>query len=437
MKKQKVDNSLSQVCVVLGTQWGDEGKGKIVDILMQEYDVCGRFNGGSNAGHTIIVEGVKYAFHLLPSGILNPKAECLIGNGCVVHLPTLVTELEKLDKSKIAWKERFFISDRAHLVFDIHQKMDGAQETELSTGKLGTTGRGIGPTYCEKMNRTGVRACDLADFQLVETKYRRIVAHAVRLFPILEEFSQEANIQKELKRYKEYAELFKANIVDGVYWINLRYSQNKKIMMEGANAAMLDIDFGTYPFVTSSNASIGGCLTGLGLSTNKVGDVIGVVKAYTTRVGEGPFPTELKGDLGDKLRTIGGEFGTTTGRPRRCGWFDAVVVQYTALLNGYTHLNLTKLDCLRGFSELKIGVAYVYGGTKLPPGSMPADLKILSNVKVEYETLPGFEEDISKCKKFEELPENAQKYILRIEKLVGVPIRWIGVGADRDAVAEK
>jgi len=436
IKKPRL-NQLSKVCVVLGAQWGDEGKGKIVDDLVQEYDVCARFNGGSNAGHTIKVNGVKYALHLLPSGILNPVSECIIGNGCVIHLPTLKEELGRLEENKIKWRNRLFISDRAHLVFDIHQKQDGAQEGERDS-RIGTTGRGIGPTYCEKMNRTGIRVCDLNDFQLLSAKYKKIVFSATHRFPSLSpDFASEEQISQELNRYKEYAEFFKDCIVDGIQWINEKYNSGKRIMLEGANAAMLDIDFGTYPYVSSSSACVGGCITGLGLSPNKLGDVVGVVKSYTTRVGEGPFPTELKGELEAKLRKIGDEFGTTTGRPRRCGWLDLVVVLYSTLINGYTCLNITKLDCLRGFEELKIGVAYKYEGKELPKGSMPSDLRILSNVEVVYETFPGFDEDISKCKAFDQLPVNAQKYLNRIEEILNVPIRWIGVGANREDTIEK
>jgi len=423
---------LSQVVAILGSQWGDEGKGKIVDALAQEYDICCRYNGGSNAGHTIVVNGVKFAFHLLPSGILNPVALNLIGNGCVVHLATLAKELKMLDEKGINYKGRLFISDRAHLVFDLHQRIDGLREQELGSGKIGTTGRGIGPTYCEKMNRSGIRVGDLKNMEQFAVKLKKILANAQARYKF------DYDLEADLKKYAEFAEQFAPFIVDGVDWINEMYENEKKILIEGANAAMLDIDFGTYPFVTSSNPTIGGCLTGLGLSAKKIDDVIGVVKAYTTRVGEGPFLTELQDTdgPGTKLRAVGREFGTTTGRPRRCGWFDAVIVRYTTRLNGYNYLNLTKLDVLSGFEELKVAVAYKLNGKRVT-ASMPASLDELAKAEVEYETLPGWKEDISNVTKYEDLPKNAQNYVMRLEHLLNVPIRWIGVGAGRDALIEK
>jgi len=394
--------------------------------------VCCRFNGGSNAGHTIVVNGVKFAFHLLPSGILNPVALNLIGNGCVVHLPTLAKELKMLEEKGVNYKGRLFISDRAHLVFDLHQKIDGLREQELGSGKIGTTGRGIGPTYCEKMNRSGIRVGDMKNMEQFAVKLKKILASAQSRFKF------EYDLEGDLKKYAEFAEQFAPFIVDGVDWINEMYESEKKILIEGANAAMLDIDFGTYPFVTSSNPTIGGCLTGLGLNAKRIDDVIGVVKAYTTRVGEGPFLTELldTDGPGTKLRAVGKEFGTTTGRPRRCGWFDAVIVRYTTRLNGYTYLNLTKLDVLSGFEELKVAVAYKINGKRVT-ASMPASLEDLAKAEVEYETLPGWKEDIANCTKFEDLPKNAQDYVIKLEHLLQVPIRWIGVGAGRDSLIEK
>jgi len=425
------NNQLSQVVVVLGSQWGDEGKGKIVDVLAQEYDVCGRFNGGSNAGHTIFVNDVKFAFHLMPSGILNPTMECIIGNGCVVHLPTLFKELQQLDDKKVKYEGRLFISDRAHLVFDFHQTIDGLNELSLGESKIGTTRKGIGPAYIEKMNRSGIRVGDLSSPDFPD-KLKRIVLTAQSRFHF------EYNLDEETKKYAEYAQKIAPYVVDSVDFINQKYKEGKKILLEGANAAMLDIDFGTYPYVTSSNPTIGGCVTGLGLSPKKIGDVIGVVKAYTTRVGEGPFPTELSYEntpQGKALRDVGREFGTTTGRPRRCGWLDTVVLNYTNLLNGYTSINLTKLDILTGFDTLKIGYQYKYNGKALT--SMPSSLDVLSHVEVQYEELPGWKEDISKIEKFEDLPKNCQNYVNRIEELLNVPIKWIGVGAGRHSLISK
>jgi len=418
---------LTQVVAVLGSQWGDEGKGKIVDVLCPQFDVCARYNGGSNAGHTIVVDGKKFAFHLMPSGILNPSCLCLIGHGCVVHLPTFFKELQQLDEKGVDYKDRIFISDRAHIVLDLHMAIDGLNEDELKNNKeqLGTTRKGIGPAYCEKFNRSGIRIDDLRNMKLFRDKLSNIVKSAKKRFS-----SITVDEEEQIKLYSEYATKLAPMIVDGIFWINDQYAKGKKILLEGANAAMLDIDYGTYPYVTSSSPTIGGCITGLGISPSKLGDVIGVVKAYTTRVGEGPFPTELQDSVGDHLRDKGREFGTTTGRPRRCGWFDAVLMQYSQRINGYTALNLTKLDILSGLEEVKIAVAYKYQDKILP--SVPAGLDVLSQVNVVYETLPGWKEDISKCQKFSDLPENCQKYVKRIEELVGAPIKWIGTGPGRD-----
>jgi adenylosuccinate synthase len=412
----------------LGSQWGDEGKGKIVDIFSKYFDICARFNGGSNAGHTIVIDGKKFAFHLIPSGILNEKAKCIIGNGCVVHIPTLLEELNDLKSKGINCDGRLFISDRAHIVFDFHQIIDGMSEIELGSEKIGTTKKGIGPAYIEKMNRSGIRFSELRNFEDFSKKLRNIVKKAQIRFKF------DYNVENEIERFLEYSKIILPWIVDGIEWINEQYHQNKKILIEGANAAMLDIDFGTYPYVTSSSPTIGGCFTGLGISPNKIKDIIGVVKAYTTRVGEGPFPTELNDTKGEILRNIGYEYGTTTNRPRRCGWLDIVVLRYSTLLNGYTALNLTKLDVLSSFDEIKIAVSYKTKEGRIITSSIPASLEILSTIEVEYETLPGWKEDISKCKNFYELPMNAQKYIRRIEELVGVPIKWIGVGPSRESL---
>jgi len=291
------------------------------------------------------------------------------------------------------------------------------------------TKKGIGPSYCEKMNRSGIRVGDLKNMAEFAKKLKSIVKNAQLRFKF------EYNVQEEIDRHASYAKHFSDFIVDGVDWINEKYNDNKTILVEGANAAMLDIDFGTYPYVTSSNPTIGGCLTGLGLSANKLGDVIGVVKAYTTRVGEGPFPTELTDSdgPGHKMRHVGGEYGTTTGRPRRCGWFDAVIVRYTHRLNGYTALNLTKVDVLTGFPTIKVATAYKLHG-KTITSAIPASLEDLSKVEVVYEELPGWTEDISKCTKYDELPKNCQAYVHRLQQLLEVPIKWIGVGAGRQAL---
>ncbi|CAB9525807.1 Adenylosuccinate synthetase [Seminavis robusta] len=420
--------------IVLGAQWGDEGKGKLVDILSQEYDVCARVAGGSNAGHTIVVDGVKYKFHLLPSGILNDKALCIVGNGVVVHLPSFLNELDSLGGNGISYNGRVFVSDRAHLVFDFHQAVDGKQEDRLGRHKLGTTKKGIGPAYSSKIQRNGLRVGDLQDYDYFERRFRELADHHMRSYPGLE-----INVEEQLAYYKSIAPRVQEITIDTIALCNQQFEDGKKILVEGANAAMLDIDFGTYPFVTSSNPSVGSVLTGLGVSPRKLRGIYGTVKAYCTRVGQGPFPTELpittKGDAGMHLSQVGAEYGTTTGRARRCGWLDIPQLKYSTMINGYTAVNLTKIDVLTGLEQVKIGKAYRYKGKYL--SSMPASLEVLGNVEVEYETLPGWTEDISQCRTFEELPLNCQRYILRVQELIGVPIRWIGVGPNRLDVIDR
>jgi len=421
-----------QVVAILGSQWGDEGKGKLTDCLGEKFDLCVRFNGGSNAGHTIVVDGKKFAFHLLPSGIVNKNMICVIGNGVVLHIPTLLQELDALTAKNVSYNGRIKISDRAHLAFDFHQWIDGASETEAAeTGSaIGTTKKGIGPAYSEKANRTSVRVGDLRFFdEVIPKNLKRMVETAKRKFPKLEKLA-EFNIEHELQRYREYAKILDPLITDTVAYINQAHHDGKRLLLEGANGALLDIDFGSYPYVTSSNTTIGAAITGLGLSPFKLNSVVGIMKAYTTRVGEGPFPTELLDDLGKKIRTDGGEFGTTTGRPRRCGWLDLAVVNFTKLLNGYTSFNLTKLDIMTGIPEIKIGLSYRYKGEKL--SSMPGSLEILSKVEVDYITMPGWTHSLAKLRKFEDMPIEAQNYVKKIEELTGVFIEWIGVGVDRE-----
>lgn len=423
--------------VVLGSQWGDEGKGKLVDILCEDIDVCARCQGGNNAGHTIVVDGVKYDFHMLPSGLVNPKCLNLIGNGVVIHVPSLFEELENLEKKGLDGRDRLFISSRAHLVFDFHQRVDKLREGELSGNKksIGTTGKGIGPTYSTKASRSGIRVHHLVNdnegaWDEFEARYRRLVSTREKRYGELG-YDHEA----ELAQYKKYKDALKPFVVDSVEFIHEALESKKKILVEGANALMLDIDFGTYPYVTSSSTGIGGVLTGLGIPPKAINQVYGVVKAYTTRVGEGPFPTEQLNDDGERLQTIGAEFGVTTGRKRRCGWLDLVVLKYSNTVNGYTKLNITKLDVLDTFKEIKVGVSYKLNGKVLK--SFPEDLIDLGKVEVVYETLPGWETDITKITKFEDLPENAKKYLEFIENFLNVPIGWVGTGPGRDSMLSK
>ncbi|XP_027067185.2 adenylosuccinate synthetase 2, chloroplastic [Coffea arabica] len=427
--------SLSQVSGVLGCQWGDEGKGKLVDILAEHFDVVARCQGGANAGHTIYnSEGKKFALHLIPSGILNEEPLCVIGNGVVVHLPGFFKEIDSLESNGVSCKGRILVSDRAHLLFDFHQVVDELREAELAKSFIGTTRRGIGPCYSSKVIRNGIRVCDLRHMDTFPQKLDLLLSDAASRF---QGFNYGPDmLREEVERYKRFAERLEPFVADTVHVMNEAISQKKKILVEGGQATMLDIDFGTYPFVTSSSPSAGGICTGLGIAPRAVGDLIGVVKAYTTRVGSGPFPTEILGKGGDLLRFAGQEFGTTTGRPRRCGWLDIVALRYCCQINGFSSLNLTKLDVLSDLPEIQLGVSYgqIDGA---PIKSFPADLRVLEQVKVEYEVLPGWQCDISSIRNYSDLPKAARQYVERIEELVGVPIHYIGVGPGRDALIYK
>ncbi|XP_068668498.1 adenylosuccinate synthetase 2, chloroplastic-like [Aristolochia californica] len=427
--------SLSQVSGVLGCQWGDEGKGKLVDILAQHFDVVARCQGGANAGHTIYnSEGKKFALHLVPSGILNEDTLCVIGNGVVVHLPSLFKEIDGLKSNGVSCHGRILVSDRAHLLFDFHQVVDGLRESELAKSFIGTTKRGIGPCYSSKVIRNGIRVCDLRHMDTFPDKLDNLLSDAALRF---KGFNYTPDILRdEVEKYKRFAQRLEPFIADTVHVMNESILQKKKILVEGGQATMLDIDFGTYPFVTSSSPSAGGICTGLGIAPRTLGDLIGVVKAYTTRVGSGPFPTEILGESGDLLRVAGMEFGTTTGRPRRCGWLDIVALKYCCEINGFSSLNLTKLDVLSELPEIKLGVAYrQIDGEVLE--SFPADLHVLENVQVAYEDVPGWQTDISSIRNYRDLPLAARQYIEKIEELVGIPIHYIGVGPGRDALIVK
>lgn len=415
---------MSKVTVVLGAQWGDEGKGKLVDILAKDYPVIGRATGGANAGHTVVVGENKHVFHLLPSGLLNEGTQCMIGNGVVVHLETMFNELKKLSEGGVPWEGRLFLSDRATILFDYHKVVDGLQEERKGDKKVGTTKRGIGPCYAEKISRHAMRMCDFEDLKVFEEKYRTNVARAEQMYDF-----QYDKIEEELKAHLEMAEAVLQMLRPVSLDMNQAIAEGKNVLIEGANGFMLDIDHGTYPYVTSSNASIGGICTGLGLPTRAITEVIGIVKAYTTRVGAGPFATELHDELGDQIRENGGEFGSTTGRPRRCGWLDLVQMEYSARVNGLDSINITKLDVLTGVPTLKICVGYKVNGVEVD--YYPTRLEDLENVEPVYEELPGWQEDISEARSFEELPEAAKNYVTFVEKKLGVPVSSIGVGPKR------
>jgi len=428
-----LDGSASSFATVLGLQWGDEGKGKLVDILAENYDICARFNGGNNAGHTVKVDGVKYAFHLLPSGILYPTCKNLLGNGVVIDIFGLFKELKQLEDHSIEYLDRLYLSSRAHIVFKMHRLADQQSDAKKGDKKIGTTGKGIGPTYATRALRIGLRIGDLKDWDLFKEKYNIFIDRAGEFFNITD-YDKEAELE-ELKPLRDI--LIENNmIINSESYLHKALGDGKKILAEGANALMLDIDFGTYPFVTSSHPAIGSICTGLGVPPQAIETAVGVVKAYTTRIGEGFFPTYLEKGVGEHFQVVGHEVGTTTGRPRRCGWLDLNVVKYATLINGCTSINLTKLDIFTGLKEIQVCVAYKYGEETLV-GEVPPNIEEFEKCEAVYETLPGFEEDISKCKTFEELPENAQGYVKFIEKHLGIPITWIGIGAGREDIIRK
>jgi len=422
--------STGKVDCILGSQWGDEGKGKLVDILAENADVVCRFNGGANAGHTLVVDGKKFAFHLLPCGLLYPHATNVIGNGCVVNIQGMFGELKGLDDGGIDYRGRLFLSNRAQLLFDFHKTVDGILEDRRGDSNIGTTKKGIGPCYASKATRNGVRVGELLDWDAFTKRYEALASFHEAAY----DFKHDK--KAELDAIASYRDQVLPMICDTVTYINNALDSGKHVLAEGANACLLDLDYGTYPMVTSSPTSIGGICTGMGISTKKVGCVFGVVKAYTTRVGSGPFPTELKNDIGERMQTVGAEFGVTTGRKRRCGWLDVALLRYSHQLNGYDALNITKLDVLSGMDELKIGVEYVIDGKRLPRGAMPSTLDDLAKVEVEYITLPGWSEDISKITAYEDLPDNARNYVETVQDLLGLPVSWVGVGPSRNSMLE-
>lgn len=421
--------NVAKVTVVLGAQWGDEGKGKVVDMLAIDADIVCRCQGGNNAGHTVVVDGAEFDFHLLPSGIINPGCKSVIGNGVVIHLPGLFEELEANEAKGLKdWQDRLIISDRAHIVFDFHQQVDGLQELEKGTQSLGTTKKGIGPTYSSKAARNGLRVGQLlGDFDKFSEKFKSLVASYQRMFPALH-----VDVKSELERYKGYAERIRPLVRETVHYLHEALRDNQKVLVEGANAAMLDIDFGTYPYVTSSNCSIGGVCTGLGLPPNTIGEVVGVVKAYTTRVGDGPFPTELSDATGQLLQERGHEVGVTTKRKRRCGWLDLALLKFTSMVNGYTSLCLTKLDILDTLPEIKACVGYRLNGKEID--YLPSSASELARVETIYETMEGWLSNTEGVRSLEQLPPNAGRYVRLIEDYLNVPVKWIGVGAGRESV---
>ena len=410
---------------VLGAQWGDEGKGKIVDLLTPNFSVVGRYQGGHNAGHTVYVRGQKFVLHLIPSGILHAGVSCLIGNGVVVDPSALFAEIDELAGLGISVEGRLFVSDRAHLILPYHRELDVLSEARRGERKIGTTSRGIGPAYEDKIGRRGVRLCDLADTAALADEIRDNV-HA-RNQMIKDSHLEWRQVYETLLAQGERLKVW---AVDGSLFLHQAMSEGRRVLFEGAQGTMLDIDHGTYPFVTSSNASIGGVCTGLGVPPQAIGGVLGVAKAYATRVGEGPFVTELHDALGERLRETGHEYGASTGRPRRCGWYDAVAVRYAARVNGIGALALTKLDVLDGLEQIQVAVAYRIDGREVRefPATLPND----SSVEPIYESWPGWTAPTKGATSYDALPAEAQRYIARLEEVSGVPVGLVSTGSDRD-----
>ncbi len=416
--------------VIVGAQWGDEGKGKATDLIADRIDYVVKFNGGNNAGHTVVIGDEKYALHLLPSGILTPGVVPVISNGVVIDPEVLMEELDALSARGID-VSKLVISSHAHIITQYHRTLDKVTERFLGKRQIGTTGRGIGPTYADKINRVGIRVQDLFDESILRQK---VEAALVQKNNLLTKVYNRAAIKTEavVAELLGFAERLRPYVADTALELHQALEANKVVLFEGGQATMLDVDHGTYPFVTSSNATAGGASTGSGVGPSQLKSIIGIVKAYTTRVGSGPFPTELFDESGEFLRKTGFEFGTTTGRPRRCGWYDAPIARYSARINGLTDFVLTKLDVLTGLKEIPVCVAYDVDGVRHE--EVPVSQSDFHHAKPIYENFPGWSEDISKCRTFEELPKNAQDYILAVEKLSGSRISAIGVGPARDAI---
>jgi adenylosuccinate synthase len=410
--------------VVVGAQWGDEGKGKIVDIYSQQADIIVRYAGGANAGHTLVVDGEKIVFHLIPSGALSPRTHCVLGQGTVIDPSVLVAELTELKKRNLFSPERFCVSDRAHVVLPQHMLVDGLREARK--GSIGTTKRGIGPAYEDKAARRGIRMGDLLSRDKLE---RKVEANLEGWQPVVEHLGGTLPSRDDVvKRYLEFARELQALIGDAALVVQNGIAASKRILLEGAQGAMLDVDSGTYPYVTSSQTVAGGACTGSGIGPTSISAVVGITKAYATRVGGGPFPTEMLGDLGEKLREAGGEFGATTGRPRRCGWLDIPALRHATRINGLSGLAIMKIDVLTGMDEIKVCVAYERNGKRI--SELPYD--DLEEVTPVYESFPGWTEPVAGCRALHELPKNALSYVCAIEDMVGCKAWLVSVGPDRE-----
>lgn len=414
--------------VVVGTQWGDEGKGKITDYLAESADVVARYQGGNNAGHTILIDGKKFKLSLIPSGVFYKDKTCVIGNGMVVNPAALIEEINYIHDNGFS-TDNLVISDRAHVIMPYHMVLDALEEDRKGPNKIGTTRKGIGPCYMDKAARNGIRIADLMDAEEFELKLRHLVKEKNQV--ITQVYGGEAlDVEEILTQYLEYAEVIRKYVRDTSVVLNDAIDENQKVLFEGAQGVMLDIDQGTYPFVTSSNPSAGGVCIGSGVGPSKIQQVIGVAKSYTTRVGDGPFPTELDNEIGEYIREKGHEYGTVTGRARRVGWFDSVVVRHARRVSGITGLSLNSLDVLSGLETVKICTAYKFRGEEIT--HYPASLKMLAECEAIYEELPGWSEDITGAKTLEDLPENTRRYVERVSELTGIPISIFSVGRNRE-----
>ncbi len=420
--------------IVLGLQWGDEGKGKIVDVLSEKADVVARYQGGHNAGHTVVIKNEKFILHVIPSGILYKGKKCLIGNGVVVEPASLLEEINGLKERGIEIdKNNLFLSKNAHVIMPYHMALDKENEKLRGSKSIGTTGRGIGPAYCDKINRSGIRVADLLQPEFFKEKLK---ANLFNINFLLENLykAQVFNIDNIYDEYMGYAEKLKEHVADTDIIIDNTIAEGGNILLEGAQGTLLDIDHGTYPYVTSSNATAGGACTGLGIGPTKISKVLGVVKAYTTRVGAGPFPTEIKNSLGDAIREKGGEYGATTGRPRRCGWLDMVILRHSARINGLTGIAITKLDILDGLETIKICTSYKHNGKTYK--EFPKELNIFQECEPVYEETKGWKESTIGIKDFEKLPDAAKAYVKKIENMLGVEAHIISTGQRRDELIQ-
>lgn len=416
--------------VVVGAQWGDEGKGKVVDIYTEYADDIVRYQGGNNAGHTLVVGSEKIVLHLIPSGILHEGKRCIIGNGVVLDPEVFIKEITKLKESgRIKDDACLLLSESLHVIMPYHKRIDIAREAKSGDKKIGTTGRGIGPCYEDKIGRRGIRLMDLLNEEVFARKLKEFLVEKNFL---LENLLSETpcSFEEILAEYRGYAAILAKYVADTSLILDKDLKAGKKVLFEGAQGTLLDVDHGTYPYVTSSSTCAGGACTGSGVSPRDIHEIVGISKAYVTRVGSGPFPTELLDETGEQLRQTGGEFGATTGRPRRCGWFDTMVIRYAVRVNGLTGIALTKLDVLSDFDTIKVCTGYTYQGKVLE--TLPAALEIFENCQPVYEELPGWRTDITGVKSFEELPENARAYVRRLEELAGCPIVMVSIGPRRD-----